>query len=108
MGERQSHDDADGTWLAYRVLTGEIRAAMMRYRGGLRNVVAGTAAKPTVHTTSSTYTSPLVALMQQTSNDEKNTTGGGRSSPSSGGGAPELSENALNMLRGGTASVDPM
>lgn len=41
----EAHDDADGTWLAYRVLTGEIRAAMMRYRGGLRNAVAGTSVR---------------------------------------------------------------
>jgi hypothetical protein len=67
-----------------------------------------TQAKPTVRTTHSTYTSPLVEMMQQTSDEVGHTEGGiGRTSPTAAG-APELAENALNMLRGSTSAVEHM
>jgi hypothetical protein len=35
----QDRDDAEGTWLAFRVVVGEVRAAFVRYRGGMRKMV---------------------------------------------------------------------
>mmetsp|Transcript_27238 Transcript_27238/g.59485 ORF Transcript_27238/g.59485 Transcript_27238/m.59485 type:complete len:1001 (-) Transcript_27238:277-3279(-) len=97
----RERDDADGTWLAFRMVVGEIRAALVRYRGGMRkmagavknslNVVARGEARP-----NSTYTSPLIAMLQQSKDEE-----GGAGVAGLGGGEEP---SALNMMKG--AGID--
>ncbi|KAK3248245.1 hypothetical protein CYMTET_42280 [Cymbomonas tetramitiformis] len=84
----KERDDAEGTWLAYRVLIGEVRAAMVRYKGGLKRIVGlvkSSIAFMNRDRANSSYTSPLQNMLQQ-SKDE----GGVR--PSGFGGVAEGEE----------------
>ena len=81
------------------MVVGEIRAALVRYRGGMRkmagavknslNVVTRGEARP-----NSTYTSPLIAMLQQSKDEE------GGAGVAGAGEEP----STLNMMKG--AGID--
>ena len=91
--------DAEGAWLAYRVLIGHIKTATVKYHRGLKfdeeESAAAERARKLREAEGSKYSSSLLSMLQGGAGGE-----GGSSEPAEG--------SALSMLRGNAGSANKL